>query len=113
MRPPHRHRRSKSRSSSLRRNGKLVLVGLPADNNISVPVFQTVLGGITIVGSIVGTRQDLDEVFRLHAAGKTRVIRETRALDDVNEAFEQVLSGDTTARLVFDLRQHDSQRIAK
>lgn len=90
--------------ASLRRNGKLVLVGLPADNNISVPVFQTVLGGMTIVGSIVGTRQDLDEVFRLHAAGKTRVIRETRSLDDVNEAFEQVLSGDTTAHLVFDLR---------
>lgn len=91
--------------ASLRRNGKLVLVGLPADNNITVPVFQTVLGGITIIGSIVGTRQDLNEVFRLHAAGKTRVIRESRSLDDVNEAFEEVLSGATTARLVFDMRK--------
>ena len=34
-----------------------------------------------IVGSIVGTRTDLREVFELHAAGKTHVIREVRPLD--------------------------------
>ncbi len=89
---------------SLRRNGRLVIVGLPADNEISVPVFQTVLGGISIIGSIVGTRQDLREVFELHAAGRTQVVRETRSLDDVNACFDEVLSGAVTARLVFDLR---------
>jgi alcohol dehydrogenase, propanol-preferring len=89
---------------SLRRNGRLVIVGLPADNDITVPVFQTVLGGISIIGSIVGTRQDLREVFELHASGATRIVRETRSLDDVNECFEEVLSGEVTARLVFDLR---------
>jgi alcohol dehydrogenase, propanol-preferring len=89
---------------ALRRNGRLVLVGLPADNDITVPVFQTVLGGISIVGSIVGTRQDLREVFAIHAAGKTHVVRETRSLDDVNTCFDEVLSGQVEARLVFDLR---------
>jgi alcohol dehydrogenase, propanol-preferring len=89
---------------SLRRNGRLVIVGLPADNDMTVPVFQTVLGGISIVGSIVGTRQDLREVFELHAAGRTKVVRETRALDDVNACFEEVLSGQVEARLVFDFR---------
>ncbi len=89
---------------SLRRNGRLVLVGLPADNDITVPVFQTVLGGISIVGSIVGTRQDLREVFDLHAAGKTKVVRETRMLADVNDCFDEVLSGEVDARLVFDFR---------
>jgi propanol-preferring alcohol dehydrogenase len=89
---------------SLRRNGKLVIVGLPADNEITVPVFQTVLGGISIIGSIVGTRQDLREVFELHAAGLTRIVRESRSLDDVNECIEEVLSGEVSARLVFDLR---------
>lgn len=89
---------------SLRRHGRLVIVGLPADNDITVPVFQTVLGGISIVGSIVGTRQDLREVFAIHAAGKTKVVRETRSLDDVNTCFDEVLSGQVEARLVFDLR---------
>ena len=62
---------------SLRRGGTLVFVALPADNEVELPIFETVLNGITIVGSIVGTRADLREVFELHAAGKTTVIRET------------------------------------
>jgi propanol-preferring alcohol dehydrogenase len=61
---------------SLRRGGKLVFVALPADNDVTLPIFETVLNGITIIGSIVGTRADLAEVFRLHARGLTRVVRE-------------------------------------
>src|SRR5436309_6474426 len=68
---------------SLRRGGTLVFVALPADNFIRLPIFETVLNGITIVGSIVGTRTDLREEFELHAGGLTQVIRETRALADV------------------------------
>jgi len=89
---------------SLRRGGKLVFVALPADNYVKLPIFETVLNGVTIIGSIVGTRADLAEVFRLHALGRTRVVRETRRLEDVNECFEQVEKGEVKARLVFDLR---------
>jgi propanol-preferring alcohol dehydrogenase len=95
----------KAAFKSLRRGGRLVLVGLPADNEMRLPVFETVLGGITVVGSIVGTRQDLAEVFELHAAGRTRVIYETRPLECVNEAMADVLAGTVKARLVFDLRR--------
>jgi propanol-preferring alcohol dehydrogenase len=89
---------------SLRRGGRLVLVGLPAENVLPLPIFQTVLKGITIVGSIVGTRVDLAETFELHADGHTKVIRETRHLADVNDAFAEVLAGHARARLVFDMR---------
>lgn len=89
---------------SLRRGGTLVLVGLPKENYMQLPIFETVLGGIHVVGSIVGTRLDLAEVFELHAAGKTKVWRETRKLEQVNEAFEEVEHGKVRARLVFDLR---------
>jgi propanol-preferring alcohol dehydrogenase len=88
---------------SLRRGGTLVFVGLPADNHVEIPIFETVLNGITIVGSIVGTRTDLREVFELHAAGRTRVIREERPLDDVNEAIAEVDRGEVPARIVFRL----------
>lgn len=71
---------------SLARGGTLVCVGLPADNEIKVPVFETVLGGLTIHGSIVGTHRDLEEVFELHRRGQTRVLRTECGLDDVNEA---------------------------
>lgn len=89
---------------SLRRGGTLVFVALPADNFVSLPIFETVLNGITIVGSIVGTRKDLAEVYALHAQGRTRVIRETRRLDEVNACFDEVEKGDVKARIVFDLR---------
>jgi alcohol dehydrogenase, propanol-preferring len=88
---------------SLRRGGTLVFVGLPADNEIRLPIFETVLNGTRVLGSIVGTRVDLREVFELHGAGKTRVIFERRRLDDVNEAIGEVESGGAKARLVFDV----------
>jgi propanol-preferring alcohol dehydrogenase len=65
---------------------------------------ETVLQGITVTGSIVGTRVDLAETFELHAAGRTRVIRETRRLEQVNDSFSDVLEARAPARLVFDLR---------
>lgn len=90
---------------SLRRGGRLVFVGLPADNHIQLPIFETVLQGITIKGSIVGTRRDLEEVFQLHADGHTKVLRETRTLDTVNESFDDVLhSRMEQPRIVFDMR---------
>jgi len=90
-------------NSGLRRGGKLVMVALPAHGTIQLPIFDTVLGGTSVIGSIVGTRQDLDEVFRLHAAGRTKVIHEIRSLDTVNESIADVLRGEIKARIVFDL----------
>ena len=87
--------------TSLRRGGTLVFVALPAENHLEVPIFETVLNGITLVGSIVGTRVDLREVFELHAAGRTRVIRETRSIGEVNEAMADVEAGRVPARIVF------------
>jgi alcohol dehydrogenase, propanol-preferring len=40
-------------------------------------------------------------VFALHTAGRTRVISETRPLEDVNAAIQDVLRGRARARLVF------------
>ena len=88
---------------ALNPNGRLVLVGLPADNRLELPVFETVLKGISVIGSLVGTRNDLAECFALHAQGRTRVVAETRRLEDVNECFEEVLAGHVPARLVFDM----------
>ena len=89
---------------SLRRGGTLVFVGLPADNHLQLPIFETVLNGTKVLGSIVGTRIDLQEVFELHAAGKTEVVYERRQLEDVNSAIHEVETGQVKARLVFDLQ---------
>jgi len=88
--------------AGLRRGGRLVLVALPAAGEITIPVFDTVLNGTSIIGSIVGTRADLAEVFSLHSQGRTRVIYETRELSGINESFDEVLQGRARARLVME-----------
>lgn len=89
---------------SLKRGGTLVFVALPADNFMQLPIFETVLQGIHIVGSIVGTRVDLAETFQLHAEGRTHIVREARKLEQVNESIAAVEAGQVDARLVFDFR---------
>jgi alcohol dehydrogenase, propanol-preferring len=89
--------------AALNPNGRLVIVGLPKDNRLELPVFETVLKGISVIGSLVGTRNDLHDVFALHAQGRTRVVTATRSLEDVNACFEEVLAGVVPGRLVFDL----------
>ncbi|MEO6881071.1 MAG: zinc-dependent alcohol dehydrogenase [Mycobacteriaceae bacterium] len=90
--------------ASLRRGGRLVCVAMPADDAVmGVPIFDAVVGGKSVIGSIVGTRNDLADVFALHAAGRTTVITETRKLDEVNESMADVLAGHVPARVVFQL----------
>jgi alcohol dehydrogenase, propanol-preferring len=84
----------------LRRGGRLVLVALPAAGSLSIPVFDTVLNGTSVIGSIVGTRADLADVFALHALGRTKVIYETRNLSSVNASIDDILHGRAKARIV-------------
>ena len=86
--------------AGLRRGGRLVLVALPAGRHLQIPVFDTVLNGTSVIGSIVGTRADLATVFDLHRQGRTRVISETRPLEAVNQAIDEVLHGKARARIV-------------
>jgi alcohol dehydrogenase, propanol-preferring len=86
--------------SGLARGGRLVLVALPAAGTLQIPVFDTVLNGTSVIGSIVGTRADLNTVFGLHRQGRTRVISDTRPLAAVNECIDEVLRGRARARIV-------------
>jgi alcohol dehydrogenase, propanol-preferring len=83
---PGRSSRHMARSGG---GGTLVFVGLPADNHIQLPIFETVLNGTKVLGSIVGTRIDLQELFELHAAGKTEVVYERRQPEQVNSAIHR------------------------
>jgi hypothetical protein len=56
---------------SLRRGGTLVFVVPPAGKNVQLPISETLLKGITVRGSIVGTNLELKEVYARHADGRT------------------------------------------
>lgn len=87
--------------AALRPGGRLVCVALPSGGGtLSVPIFDTVLYGKRIIGSIVGTRNDLDDTMALQAMGKTRVVSIPVGLADINESFELMLAGKIPARHV-------------
>ena len=63
----------------LRRGGTCVLNGLPP-GEFPVSIFDVVLNGYTIRGSIVGTRLDLEESLAFAAEGKVKATIETLPL---------------------------------
>ncbi|WP_345240067.1 alcohol dehydrogenase AdhP [Pontibacillus salipaludis] len=84
---------------AVKRGGKCVAVGLPPET-MEVPIFDTVLNGVSIVGSIVGTRKDLQETLQLASEGKVKTIVETRHLEDINEIFRDLEAGKVNGRIV-------------
>lgn len=86
----------------VRRNGTVSLVGLPP-GEFATPIFDVVLKRITIRGSIVGTRRDLDEAIGFAAEGKVRSEVETVPLEAVNDVFARLKAGTVEGRVVLDL----------
>ena len=84
---------------SLKRCGTLVLLGL-AHGTVEFPAIDAVLKGITIRGSFTGTRQDLEDVLRLAAAGVVHPHIEQHALDDAPALFERLRRGELLGRAV-------------
>ncbi|WP_100402643.1 alcohol dehydrogenase AdhP [Bacillus sp. FJAT-42315] len=84
---------------SVKRGGSLVVVGLPNDE-LPIPIFDTVLNGVTVKGSIVGTRKDMQEALDFAARGKVRAIIESAPLDAINDVFDQMEKGKINGRIV-------------
>ncbi|UTV87020.1 alcohol dehydrogenase AdhP [Cobetia amphilecti] len=87
----------------LRRGGTLVLNGLPP-GDFPLPIFSTVLNGITVRGSIVGTRQDLQEALDFAAEGKVAATVQTGRLEDINDIFGRMIEGKIEGRIVLDMK---------
>ena len=83
----------------LRRGGTCVLNGLPP-GEFPVSIFDVVLNGYTIRGSIVGTRLDLEEALAFAAEGKVKATIETLPLESVNAVFNRLRTGKVNGRVV-------------
>lgn len=86
----------------LRSKGTMALVGLPP-GFISLPVFDTVLKRITVRGSIVGTRQDLEEALQFAGEGKVASHFSWDKIENINDIFERMKQGKIDGRIVLDL----------
>jgi propanol-preferring alcohol dehydrogenase len=86
----------------LKRGGTCVLVGLPP-GDFPAPIFDVVLKRLTVRGSIVGTRKDLQEALQFAAEGKVRSSVEAQPLEAVNTVFSRLRRGDVRGRVVLQI----------
>ncbi len=82
-----------------RRGGTIVFNGLPA-GDFPAPIFEVVLKGLTIRGSIVGTRQDMTEAIDFYTRGLIHPTVSTCSLNDINEVFDEMRAGKIDGRVV-------------
>lgn len=83
----------------VRRKGTIALVGLPP-GDFHAPIFEVVLGRVTIRGSIVGGRQDLAEAIEFAAEGKVHSHYHEMKLEDINQVFSDMKTGKLDGRMV-------------
>lgn len=88
---------------AVRAGGRVVAIGLPPESmDLSIP--RLVLDGIEVVGSLVGTRQDLAEAFQFGAEGLVVPKVQLRALDEAPAIFQEMRDGKITGRMVIDMK---------
>jgi D-arabinose 1-dehydrogenase-like Zn-dependent alcohol dehydrogenase len=91
--------------AALRKGGRYVLVGLHGGELVHSlpPIAQRAIG---IVGSYVGSLQELKEVVALAKKGKLRPMPvETRPAEQVNGALDDLLAGRVVGRIVLDFER--------
>jgi alcohol dehydrogenase, propanol-preferring len=86
----------------VRRGGTVSLTGLPP-GQFPLDIFGMVLNGITVRGSIVGTRLDLQESLDFVAQGKVGAIVATDKLENINDVFARLHAGQIEGRVVLNL----------
>lgn len=86
---------------SVRAGGTVVAVGLPSEY-MELSIVKTVLDGIRVVGSLVGTRKDLEEAFAFGAEGTVVPIVEKVPVDTAVQVFDEMEKGTIQGRKVLD-----------
>lgn len=85
----------------VRAGGRVVAVGLPPESmDLSIP--RLVLDGIQVVGSLVGTREDLTEAFQFGAEGQVVPKTQPRKIEEINEIFAEMAAGKIQGRMVIE-----------
>jgi len=90
----------------LKRGGVLIAVGLPAfsEGSISVDPFGFILKGLHIIGSLVGTVEEMRELVQLAADGKVKThVGRTAKLSEINEVFEELEHGKFVGRAILEI----------
>lgn len=89
----------------LRPQGTCVYIGLPGgtSDEIRTSIYAIVAGELTVRGSAVGTRLDLQEAIAFAAAGAVRARIEREPLQRANRVLDRLRRGQVVGRVVLDI----------
>lgn len=87
----------------VRRGGTVALNGLPP-GDFPLPIFDLILNGITVRGSIVGTRMDLQESLAFAGENLVHATVHPTGLEKVNDVFDRMVEGKIEGRMVLDFQ---------
>ena len=86
----------------VRRGGTMSLTGLPP-GDFPLSIFDMVLNGTTVRGSIVGTRLDLQEALQFAADEKVKATVSVEPLENINDIFARMHKGQIEGRIVMSI----------
>jgi propanol-preferring alcohol dehydrogenase len=84
---------------ALRPKGTLVTIGLPIAD-MALPIFPMTVQEITVRGSFVGSRNDLEEAYSVAVRDGIHMDTEEVPLDAVNDVYKKIREGKTTSRIL-------------
>ncbi len=89
----------------LRPGGSVAWIGLPggAKDAVRTTISAIVNTELTVTGSNVGTRLDLDEAVAFATTGLVKSKVETARLEDINAVFDRLRQGKVVGRIVLDM----------
>jgi len=87
---------------TVRKGGTVVLVALKSSNSqIELPLHEVIMKGISVVGSIVGNRNDLHQAMEFAARGLVKPKVHVHRLADFRSAIKELRANSFEGRVVF------------
>ncbi|MBO9757393.1 NAD(P)-dependent alcohol dehydrogenase [Xanthomonas phaseoli] len=93
--------------NALKRDGAMVLVGVPEQSHPSPAVFNLVMKRRTLAGSLIGGIRQTQEMLDFCAKHNIVSDIETIRAGQINEAYERMLKSDVKYRFVIDMATLD------
>lgn len=85
--------------STLRPNGKLCIIGIPA-KPINIEPLQLIFGKMSVCGSVIGGRSAIREMLEFAAQHDIKAMTEVMPMSEVNEAIAKLKDNNVRYRIV-------------
>jgi propanol-preferring alcohol dehydrogenase len=86
----------------IRKHGTIVAVGLPKNPTFTANAYTLCQRGITLKGTFIGNRKDMDEVIEFFAQGLIDVPIELHGLSELPQLLKKLQKNEVQGRLVVD-----------